>query len=239
MTTDKYSIILPTYNERRNLAIITYFIRKVLDEGKMDWELIIVDDNSPDKTGEMGKKLIELYGKDRIILKTRPGKLGLGTAYVYGLEYCRGNFVIIMDADFSHHPKYIPEFIRFQKEKSWDIVLGSRYIGGGGVYGWDVKRKLVSLGANLLSKILLQHGVSDVTGSFRLYKKSVLEKIIADCKSKGYVFQMEIIVRAKKYGYSIGEVPITFVDRLYGESKLGGDEIIGYVKGLWDLFNAL
>lgn len=136
-------------------------------------------------------------------------------------------------------PKYIPKFIHLQREKSYDIVLGSRYIAGGGVYGWNVVRKLVSLGANLLSRIVLQHGVSDVTGSFRLYKKSVLQKIIADCKSKGYVFQMEIIVKAKKYGYSVGEVPITFIDRLYGESKLGGNEIIGYLKGLWDLLNTL
>ncbi|EMR08352.1 hypothetical protein PNEG_03192 [Pneumocystis murina B123] len=237
--TDKYSIILPTYNERKNLAIITYLLWKLLNEGNFDWELVIIDDNSPDKTQEVANKLIEIYGSDRIILKTRPKKLGLGTAYVYGLEFCTGNFVIIMDADFSHHPKYIPEFIHLQREKSYDIVLGSRYISGGGVYGWNVKRKLISLGANLLSRIMLQHGVSDVTGSFRLYKKSVLKEIIADCKSKGYVFQMEIIVKAKKYGYSVGEVPITFIDRLYGESKLGRDEIIGYLKGLWDLFYTL
>ncbi|QSL64417.1 hypothetical protein MERGE_001718 [Pneumocystis wakefieldiae] len=205
--TDKYSIILPTYNERRNLAIITYLLGKVLNEGNFDWELVIVDDNSPDNTQEVAKKLIDIYGKSRIILKTRPQKLGLGTAYMYGIEYCTGNFVIIMDADFSHHPKYIPKFIHLQREKSYDIVLGSRYIAGGGVYGWNVVRKLVSLGANLLSRIVLQHGVSDVT--------------------------------AKKYGYSVGEVPITFIDRLYGESKLGGNEIIGYLKGLWDLLNTL
>ncbi|KAG5438325.1 hypothetical protein PCANB_002813 [Pneumocystis canis] len=237
--TDKYSIILPTYQERKNLPIITYLLAKTLDSENLNWELIIVDDNSPDKTQEVAILLMKIYGEHKIILKTRPKKLGLGTAYIYGLQYCTGNFIIIMDADFSHHPKYIPQFIELQKKKSYDIVLGTRYASGGGVYGWDLKRKLVSLGANLLSKILFQHGVSDVTGSFRLYKKDVFEKIILDSKSKGYVFQMEIIVKAKKYGYSIGEVPITFIDRLYGESKLGVDEIIGYIMGLWNLFKAL
>ncbi|KAG4304809.1 hypothetical protein PORY_001862 [Pneumocystis oryctolagi] len=148
---NKYSVILPTYKEQRNLPIVTYFISKTLDSANLDWELIIVDDNSPDKTQEVAIKLIEIYGEHRIILKTRERKLGLG----------------------------------------------------------------------------------DVTGSFRLYKKEVLEKIIVDSKSKGYVFQMEIIVKAKKHGYSIGEVPITFIDRLYGESKLGTNEIIGYIRGLW------
>ncbi|CCJ30172.1 unnamed protein product [Pneumocystis jirovecii] len=236
---NKYSIILPTYKERKNLPIVTYLLAKTLDSENLNWELIIVDDNSPDGTQEVAIQLIEIYGKKHIILKTRPGKLGLGTAYIYGLQYCTGNFVIIMDADFSHHPKYIPQFISLQKEKSYDIVLGTRYAYGGGVYGWDIKRKLISLGANLLSRILLQHGVSDATGSFRLYKKEVLEKIIVDSKSKGYVFQMEIIVKARKYGYSIGELPITFIDRLYGESKLGSDEIIGYIKGLWNLLTTL
>ncbi|KAG5440072.1 hypothetical protein PCK2_000584 [Pneumocystis canis] len=235
---NKYSIILPTYQERKNLPIITYLLAKTLDSVNLNWELIIVDDNSPDQTQEVAISLIKIYGEHRIILKTRSKKLGLGTAYIYGLQFCTGNFIIIMDADVSHHvimniPKYIPQFIKLQKEKSYDIVLGTRYALGGGVYGWDLKRKLVSLGANLLSKILFQHGVSDVTGSFRLYKKDVFEKIILDSKSKGYVFQMEIIVKARKYGYSIGEVPIAFVDRLYGESKLGMNEIIGYIMGLW------
>lgn len=138
--------------------------------------------------------------------------------------------MIIMDADFSHHPKFITEMIRVQKEEDYDIVTGTRYAGDGGVYGWDLKRKFVSRGANLLSDTVLRPGVSDLTGSFRLYKKAVLEKVIKSTESKGYTFQMELMVRAKAIGCSVAEVPISFVDRVYGESKLGGDEIVEYAK---------
>ncbi|MCJ1347160.1 dolichol-P-mannose synthesis, partial [Peltigera leucophlebia] len=199
-------------------------------EDKLDWELIIVDDASPDGTQVVAKQLQALYTPQRIILKPRAGKLGLGTAYVHGLKYARGNFVIIMDADFSHHPKFIVEMVRVQKEKDYDIVTGTRYAGNGGVYGWDLKRKLVSRGANLLADTVLRPGVSDLTGSFRLYKKSVLEKVVESTESKGYTFQMEMMVRASAMGYSVAEVPISFVDRVYGESKLGGDEIVEYAK---------
>ena len=196
----------------------------------LDWELIIVDDASPDGTQTIAKQLQKLYTPERIVLKPRAGKLGLGTAYVHGLQYARGNFVIIMDADFSHHPKFIAEMIRVQKQKDYDIVTGTRYAGNGGIYGWDLKRKFVSRGANLFADTVLRPGVSDLTGSFRLYKRAVLEKVIATTESKGYTFQMELMVRAKGMGCSVAEVPISFVDRVYGESKLGGDEIVEYAK---------
>lgn len=117
-----------------------------------------------------------------------------------------------------------------------EIVTGTRYALGGGVYGWDFKRKLTSKGANFLADFLLNPGVSDLTGSFRLYERRVLEEVLPKIKCTGYAFQMEIIVRSKKAGFSVGEVPITFVDRIYGESKLGAKEIIMYVKGLIQLF---
>ncbi|GME70980.1 unnamed protein product [[Candida] boidinii] len=236
---DKYSVILPTYNEKKNLPIITYLLAKHFNANNLDWEIIIVDDNSPDGTQEVAKQLIKVYGEDRILLKPRAGKLGLGTAYVHGLKFVTGNFVIIMDADFSHHPSAIPQFIKKQKEGNFDIVTGTRYAGDGGVYGWDLKRKLISRGANFLATVVLRPNVSDLTGSFRLYKKEALSSIIEITKSKGYVFQMEMIVRARSLNLTIGEVPIAFVDRLYGESKLGGDEIIGYLKGVWNLFTTV
>lgn len=166
----------------------------------------------------------------------RPGKLGLGSAYIDGLKKATGNFVFLMDADLSHNPKDIPRFIKKQKEKKTDIVTGSRYTRGGGVSGWDFKRKLTSRVANFLADTLLTPNISDLTGSFRLYKKEVLENIMKVMESKGYVFQMEVIVRARQLNYTISEVPITFVDRIYGESKLGSGEIIQYVKGLLHLF---
>lgn len=236
MVQDKYSVILPTYNEKQNLPILMYLLNKSFTEAKLDWEVIIVDDNSPDGTQIIAKKLIDVFGKDHVQLRPRAGKLGLGTAYVHGMQFVTGNFVIIMDADFSHHPEAIPEFIKKQKEGDYDIVTGTRYAGDGGVYGWDLKRKLVSRGANFLADFFLRPRISDLTGSFRLYKKDVLSKVIQETKSKGYVFQMEMIVRARNLGYNIGEVPISFVDRLYGDSKLGGSEIVQYLKGVWTLF---
>lgn len=126
--------------------------------------------------------------------------------------------------------------IELQLAHDYDVVSGTRYQGSGGVSGWDFKRKLISRGANFLSQILLRPGASDLTGSFRIYKKRVLEKLIANCVSKGYVFQMEMIVRARQFSYTVGEVPITFVDRVYGQSKLGGTEIYQFAKNLLYLF---
>lgn len=239
MTQNKYSVILPTYNEKRNLPILIYLLNKTSTANKLDWEVIIVDDNSPDGTQEIAKKLIDIFGPEHIQLRPRAGKLGLGTAYVHGLQFVTGNFVIIMDADFSHHPEAIPEFIAKQKSQDYDIVTGTRYAGDGGVFGWDFKRKLISRGANFLASVVLRPHVSDLTGSFRLYKTDVLKKIIDVTQSKGYVFQMEMMVRAKAMGFTVGEVPISFVDRLYGESKLGGDEIVQYAKGVWTLFTSV
>ncbi|PNT70919.1 hypothetical protein BRADI_2g19800v3 [Brachypodium distachyon] len=233
-----YSIIVPTYNERLNVAIIVYLIFKHLPD--TNFEIIIVDDGSPDGTQDIIKQLEQLYGEDRVLLRARPKKLGLGTAYLHGLKHATGDFVVIMDADLSHHvqfftfsyPKYLPSFIRKQKETGADIVTGTRYVNNGGVHGWNLMRKLTSRGANVLAQTLLQPGASDLTGSFRLYKRSVLEDLISSCVSKGYVFQMEMIVRATRKNYHIEEVPITFVDRVFGISKLGGSEIVGYLKGL-------
>ncbi|KAI9875431.1 MAG: dolichol-P-mannose synthesis [Pleopsidium flavum] len=235
-TKDKYTVILPTYNERRNLPIITWLLNRTFTENNLDWELIIVDDASPDGTLTIAKQLQTLYTPSRIILAPRSGKLGLGTAYVHGLQFATGNYIIIMDADFSHHPKYIASMIGVQKSGNYDIVTGTRYAGDGGVYGWDLKRKLVSRGANLFADTVLRPGVSDLTGSFRLYKRGVLERVIARTESKGYTFQMEMMVRAKAMGCSVAEVPISFVDRVYGESKLGGDEIVEYAKGVLNLW---
>lgn len=199
-------------------------------------EVIIVDDNSPDGTQDVVAELQKIYTKDKIKLHARPGKLGLGSAYIDGLSKCTGEFVILMDADLSHHPKFIPEFIKKQRETNADIVTGTRYAHGGGIHGWDLNRKLTSRVANFLASTLLAPAASDLTGSFRLYKKAVLEKALKSVKSRGYVFQMEIIVRAQYMGHTIEEIPITFVDRIFGESKLGAGEILAYMQGLVDIF---
>lgn len=233
----KYSILLPTYNEKDNLPIIIWLINQTFEKyPDYDFEVIIIDDGSPDGTLQVAQNLQDLYGPKKIVLKPRAKKLGLGTAYIHGIKYATGDFIIIMDADLSHHPKFVPEMIEKQKESDFDVVSGTRYVGSGGVYGWDLKRKFISRTANYIAQILLRPNASDLTGSFRLYKKEILEKLVNSCISKGYVFQMEMIVRARQFEMSVGEVPITFVDRFYGESKLGGNEIISYAVGLLKLF---
>ncbi|XP_065676665.1 dolichol-phosphate mannosyltransferase subunit 1 isoform X2 [Hydra vulgaris] len=232
----KYTVLLPTYNEKDNLPLIIWLLVKTFSENNIDYEIIIVDDGSPDGTQNVAKQLISIYGENRILLKPRAKKLGLGTAYIHGMQFATGDFIIIMDADLSHHPKFIPKFIDLQAKHNYDVVSGTRYAGDGGVYGWDFKRKLISRGANYVTQILLRPGASDLTGSFRLYKKDVLLRLVSSCVSKGYIFQMEMIIRARQFNYTIGEVPISFVDRFYGESKLGGNEIYQFVKGLLYLF---
>jgi dolichol-phosphate mannosyltransferase len=188
-TSSRYSVILPTYNERKNLPIILYLLCTTFEAHKLQYEIIVVDDASPDGTQDIAKKCAKVWGEDHIVLRPRAGKLGLGTAYVHGLESCSGDFVIIMDADFSHHvsftskqspmsifsliilqPKHIPDMIQMQIDQGVDIVQGTRYSSistGAGVFGWNLKRKLVSRGANLLASFVLGPRTTDVTGSFR------------------------------------------------------------------------
>jgi len=235
----QYSIILPTYNESENLPYMLWLINKHLNKAGIEWEVIVVDDASPDGTQEVCQELMALFNtgqKDHIVLKPRPGKLGLGTAYIYGMKFARGSFIILMDADMSHHPKFIATMIKRQQDKDYDVVTGTRYVQGGGVWGWDLRRKLTSRVANYLADFLLGLGVSDLTGSFRLYKREVFERLITHTESKGYVFQMEMIFRARQHGHSIAEVPITFVDRQYGVSKMGMREITQYLAGLVSFF---
>jgi dolichol-phosphate mannosyltransferase len=232
-----YSVILPTYNERENLPLITQFLHDTFSSAKLKYEIVVVDDSSPDNTLEVAQTLQNLFGKDHIQIVSRPGKLGLGSAYSAGLKASSGDRIILMDADLSHHPKFIPQMISVMEKQKVEIVSGTRYRSGGGVAGWDTFRKLTSCGANFLASFLLSTGgASDLTGSFRLYERSAIELILPQVHSKGYAFQMEILVRAHKAGMKIGEVPITFVDRIYGESKLGANEIIMYLKGLIKLF---
>lgn len=162
--------------------------------------------------------------------------MGLGSAYIHGLQFSRGDRILIMDADLSHHPKFIDQMVLRQKESDADVVTGTRYALGGSVYGWDWKRKLTSRVANFLASVSLWPGVSDLTGSFRLYRRDVLQKLVKSCVTKGYTFQMEMMVRARQHGFSVEEIPISFVDRFFGESKLGASELAGYLQGLWTLF---
>ncbi|KAJ4459807.1 putative Dolichol-phosphate mannosyltransferase [Paratrimastix pyriformis] len=232
----KYSVLLPTYNERENLPLIVYLLNRELTKCQVDFEILIIDDNSPDGTLAVAQKLQTVFGPEKIRIESRPGKLGLGTAYIHGMRFATGDFIIILDADLSHHPEALPQFIGLQRAGNYDVVTGTRYMNGGGVWGWNMKRKLTSRVANYIASATLGQASTDMTGSYRLYKRAVLERILPSMVSKGYVFQMEIIMRAKALGYRIGEVPINFVDRVFGESKFKLSEITGYLRGVWMLF---
>lgn len=152
-----------------------------------------------------------------------------------------GELVLIMDADLSHSPRYIPAMLIKQKKYLLDIVVGSRYHSASshcGVYGWPLKRKVTSTVANCLASFALglPASATDVTGSFRLYKREVLTTLVQQCAAAGYAFQMEVLVRAHKQGMLIGEVPIVFVDRMYGDSKLDSGEVKKYLHAVWRLF---
>ncbi|KNG75020.1 dolichyl-phosphate b-D-mannosyltransferase [Plasmodium falciparum IGH-CR14] len=232
----KYSIILPTYNEKENLPYLIYMIIDELNKHEIKFEIIVIDDNSQDGTADVYKKLQNIFKDEELLLIQRKGKLGLGSAYMEGLKNVTGDFVIIMDADLSHHPKYIYNFIKKQREKNCDIVTGTRYKNQGGISGWSFNRIIISRVANFLAQFLLFINLSDLTGSFRLYKTNVLKELMQSINNTGYVFQMEVLVRAYKMGKSIEEVGYVFVDRLFGKSKLETTDILQYLSGLFKLF---
>ena len=185
---------------------------------------MVIDDNSPDKTADIVTELAETKYKDQLFLMKRAGKLGLGTAYVAGFNWgLERDYDIIgqMDADFSHNPKYLPQM--FKTLETYDMVLGSRYVDGGGVVNWSLKRKLISRGGSLYAKIILGLPYNDLTGGFKCFRRTVLETInVNELKSTGYCFQIETTYKAFLNGFKIKEIPIIFEDRILGVSKMSG-----------------
>jgi len=220
------SVIVPTYNEKENLPTLVDEINKVFVDGKIIGEVVIIDDNSPDGTGQLAEQLKEKYKFLKVI--HRPSKLGLGSAYREGFRAAESKLLFTMDADLSHDPSYIPRFI--EKAEHADVVVGSRYIEGGAIVGWGLYRKMVSRIANILAGVAVGAGVSDVTSGYRAYRKEVFEKVTTErIKSSGYAFQLEIIYEIRKKGFKIDEVPIVFTDRRKGKSKLGMRDIISFL----------
>ncbi|HIE34141.1 MAG TPA: polyprenol monophosphomannose synthase [Candidatus Altiarchaeales archaeon] len=230
------SIIIPTYNERENIKILIPKIFEVLESNSLKGNLIIVDDSSPDGTALEVERLKNKYPVERlknkypIELIKRKSKLGIGSAYIAGFKKALeegADIIFEMDADLSHDPAKIPEFIKSLENS--DIVLGSRYINGGRVEGWNIWRKTVSKGANKIAKLLLSLEAMDITSGYRAYKSKVLKVInLKGINSSGYAFQVELLFKAKQHGFRIKEIPITFVDRRHGKSKLSKIEIINF-----------
>jgi dolichol-phosphate mannosyltransferase len=220
------SVIVPTYNEIENLPVLIERIEKVFVEEGIIGEVVIIDDNSPDGTGQLAERLKEKYKFLRVI--HRPSKLGLGSAYKEGFRVARGKLLFTMDADLSHDPAHIPQFI--QRSEHADVVVGSRYVKGGDIIGWSPYRRLVSKIANFLAGIVVGRDVNDVTSGYRAYRREVLEKVpLEEVQSSGYAFQLEIIHEIRKKGFKIDSVPIVFTDRRKGRSKLGMREIVSFL----------
>ncbi|WXG40364.1 MAG: polyprenol monophosphomannose synthase [Candidatus Freyarchaeum deiterrae] len=223
------SVVIPTYNEAENIGSLILEIESVFQNHRINGEIIVVDDNSPDGTAGVVKKYLGKFDNIRIL--ERKAKNGLGYAYKAGFKAVSGRVVMEMDADFSHNPSDIPRIFR-ECDGAFDVVIGSRYVGGGRIIGWDFARRMVSLVANLLVDILLRLGVKDNTSGFRAYSIETLEAILPHVKCNSYDFQVEMIKRAKENGFNLKEVPIIFKDRAHGKSKLGKKEFSTFIKML-------
>lgn len=212
----KTLIIIPTYNERENL-------RPLLNEifvNAPQSDILVVDDNSPDGTGNLADQIAEENTRVRVL--HRAGKLGLGTAYIAGFKYAIAHeydAAFEMDADFSHDPRYLPNFL--EAIESADLVIGSRYVKGGGTPNWSILRRFISGGGNIYTRMVLGLPVHDCTAGYRCYRRTVLEQINLDTiRSQGYAFQVELVHRVLQHGFKIVEIPIIFMDRRVGKSKM-------------------
>ncbi len=224
-------IVTPTFNEAENVGRL---LNTVLSQDP-SIDVLIVDDNSPDGTAQIVEKL--QLDNNRIHLIKRAGKMGLGTAYVAGFKYAiekKFDYVMEMDADFSHDPNEIPNFL--QKIKDFDVVLGSRYIDGVRILNWPIRRLILSYGASLYTRIITGMSIKDTTGGFKCFRRQVLEAINLDAiHSNGYAFQIEMNFKAWKKGFKIVEHPIIFVDRRHGTSKMSKNIIYEAVFLVWKL----
>jgi dolichol-phosphate mannosyltransferase len=224
-------VVIPTYNESENIPRI---ISKVLEQDPI-FEVLVVDDNSPDGTANLVRSMQK--EEKRVHLIERSSKMGLGTAYVAGFKYAlQSNFdyIIEMDADFSHDPKALNLLLR--KMKDYDLVIGSRYISGVNVVNWPLRRLILSYSANIYTRIITGMPVKDATGGFKCYKRKVIESIDLDnLKSNGYAFQIETNFLTWRKGFRICEIPIIFIDRSVGVSKMSKNIIYEAAWMVWKL----
>jgi glycosyltransferase involved in cell wall biosynthesis len=224
------TVIIPTYNERENIEALVGQLLAL----PVDLKVVIVDDDSPDGTGEIaGRLAAENEGRMSVI--HRAGKLGLGTAYVAGFKHALADgadLVCSMDADFSHNPRYVSDMLA-KIGQGYDLVIGSRYVRGGGS-NHGLVRKVLSWGANTITRLVLGLHAHDTTAGFRCYRRGVLESLDLDgIKSNGYSFLFEMLYNVERRGWRVGEVPIFFEDRRLGTSKISRGEI---TKALWAVF---
>ena len=231
-------VIIPTYNEKENIEAI---IRAVTGLQEHAFDILIIDDGSPDGTADIVKRLMAEEFKDRVFLVERQGKLGLGTAYIAGFKWALEHhyeYVFEMDADFSHDPKELPRLYKACAEEGYDVAVGSRYVSGVNVVNWPMGRVLMSYFASKYVRFVTGFPINDTTAGFKCYRRRVLETIDLDAiRFKGYAFQIEMKFTAYKLGFRIKEVPVVFVNRQLGTSKMSGgifgEALFGVMRLRW------
>ena len=230
MDAERFLIVLPTYEERDNLPRVVEQIEAVLTELPFAGDVLVVDDSSPDGTGELADELAA--GRPWMHVLHRPRKEGLGPAYVAGFGWALErdySHILEMDCDLSHPPAALPAMLEASRHA--DLVLGSRYVAGGGVEGWPASRRVISRGGCLYARTVLGVGLHDLTGGFKCFRRWVLESLdLSDVHAGGYAFQIELTYRAMRIGARVVEVPIVFTDRSLGRSKMSRDIV---VEAVW------
>lgn len=213
-------VSLATYNERENLVPLVQEIRAMVPLA----DVLVIDDNSPDGTGLVADELAKT--DPRLHVLHRPGKLGLGTAILAAMRYAMDHdydLLVNMDADFSHHPRYLPALLAGMKKN--DVMIGSRYVPGGGAVNWPLARRLMSRGVNAVVRLLMRIPAHDTSGAYRCYRVAKLRQTdLEHLRSRGYSFQQEVLYRCRKAGCRIGEIPIIFENRRAGASKVNPKE---------------
>jgi dolichol-phosphate mannosyltransferase len=223
-------VCLPTYDEAENIGPIT---AAILAAGPVD--ILVIDDNSPDGTGRIADEIAAR--EPRVHVLHRKGKEGLGKAYIAGFGWALGrdyDLVLEMDADFSHNPRYLRGMLAAARDA--ELVLGSRYVPGGGTVNWGLGRKILSRGGSLYARTILGLGVRDLTGGFKCFRREVLEQIeLETVECSGYAFQIELTYRAHRRGFRIAEIPIVFEDRRVGASKMSRRIVLEAISKVWSI----
>ena len=231
MNAERACVVVPTYNERENLPELVPAILAASPE----LDILVVDDSSPDGTGQLADELALRDPRVRVLHRAK--KEGLGRAYLAGFGEALGlgyGRILEMDADFSHSPERLPELLAASRKA--DVVLGSRYVPGGGTVNWGLGRRALSKGGSFYARTILGLGVRDLTGGFKCFHREVLEKLdLASVRSSGYAFQIELTYRAVRRGFKVVEVPITFVDRRVGKSKMSRRIVAEALWMVWKL----
>jgi dolichol-phosphate mannosyltransferase len=225
-------VVIPTYNEAENIERLIEEVTGAVE----GMRVLVVDDNSPDGTGDIVRKVGER--NPNVLLESRPGKLGLGTAYVHGFKRALSmpgvDCIFGMDADFSHSPQYLPDFLNALEK--YDVVVGSRYLDGISVVNWPIRRLFISFLANNYARFITGLPIRDCTSGFCCYKREVLERINLDAvRARGYSFLVEMKFRVHQLGFSIGEVPIIFFERRSGKTKMSKFDILEAIFTVWKL----